>query len=57
MNELDETNNDWTEGPIIVEAPGYGFLGLQTPCTGTTCNKTRHDAPGLAVHERLDAGG
>ena len=42
MNELDETNNHWTEGPIIVEAPqsGYGFLGLQTPCTGMTCSKT-----------------
>jgi hypothetical protein len=40
VNELDETNNHWTEGPVIVEAPGYGFLGLQSPCTGTTCNKT-----------------
>ena len=40
VNELDETNNHWTEGPIVVEAPGYGFLGLQTPCTGTTCDKT-----------------
>ena len=42
VNELDETNNHWTEGPIIVEAPqsGYGFLGLQTPCTGMTCSKT-----------------
>ena len=40
VNELDETNNDWREGPIVVEAPGYGFLGLQTPCTGTTCDKT-----------------
>jgi hypothetical protein len=40
VNELDETNNDWTEGPIIVEAPGYGFLGLQTPCSGTTCDKS-----------------
>ena len=40
VNELDETNNHWTEGPIIVEAPGYGFLGLQTPCSGTTCSKT-----------------
>ena len=40
VNELDETNNDWREGPIVVEAPGYGFLGLQTPCTGTTCTKT-----------------
>jgi hypothetical protein len=40
VNELDETNNSWTEGPIVVEAPGYGFLGLQTPCDGTTCDKT-----------------
>jgi len=40
VNELDETNNHWTEGPITVEATGYGFLGLQTPCTGTTCDKT-----------------
>jgi hypothetical protein len=40
VNELDETNNDWTEGPIIVDAPGWGFLGLQTPCSGTTCTKT-----------------
>jgi hypothetical protein len=40
VNELDETNNSWTEGPIIVDAPGYGFLGLQTPCTGMTCIKT-----------------
>jgi hypothetical protein len=40
VNELDETNNDWTEGPITVEAPGYGFLGLQTPCAGTACDKT-----------------
>jgi hypothetical protein len=40
VNELDETNNDWTEGPIIVESPGYGFLGLQTPCDGDTCDKT-----------------
>jgi hypothetical protein len=40
VNELDETNNHWTEGPVIVEAPGYGFLGLQSPCTGTTCDKT-----------------
>jgi hypothetical protein len=40
VNELDETNNSWSEGPIIVDAPGYGFLGLQTPCTGTTCTKT-----------------
>ena len=42
VNELDETNNSWTEGPIIVEAPqaeGYGFLGLQEPCTGMTCDK------------------
>jgi hypothetical protein len=42
VNELDETNNHWTEGPIVVEAPGYGFgfLGLQTPCSGMTCDKT-----------------
>jgi hypothetical protein len=40
VNELDETNNHWTEGPIIVESPGYGFLGLQTPCDGQTCDKT-----------------
>jgi hypothetical protein len=40
VNELDETNNHWTEGPITVEAPGYGFLGLQTPCSGMTCDKT-----------------
>ncbi len=40
VNELDETNNSWTEGPIIVEAPGYGFLGLQTPCDGQTCDKS-----------------
>jgi hypothetical protein len=40
VNELDETNNHWTEGPIIVEAPGYGFLGLQSPCSGMTCDKT-----------------
>jgi len=40
VNELDETNNHWTQGPIIVEAPGYGFLGLQTPCTGMTCDKS-----------------
>jgi hypothetical protein len=40
VNELDETNNSWTEGPIVVESPGYGFLGLQTPCDGTTCDKT-----------------
>jgi hypothetical protein len=40
VNELDETNNHWTEGPIIVEAPGYGFLGLQTPCAGMICDKT-----------------
>jgi hypothetical protein len=40
VNELDETNNSWTEGPIIVDAPGWGFLGLQTPCSGTTCTKT-----------------
>jgi hypothetical protein len=40
VNELDETNNHWTEGPIIVESPGYGFLGLQTPCEGQTCDKT-----------------
>jgi hypothetical protein len=40
VNELDETNNHWTEGPIIVESPGYGFLGLQTPCSGTTCDKS-----------------
>ncbi len=42
VNELDETNNSWTQGPIIVEAPqaeGYGFLGLQEPCTGMTCDK------------------
>jgi hypothetical protein len=40
VNELDEFNNDWSDGPITVDAPGYGFLGLQTPCTGMTCNKT-----------------
>jgi hypothetical protein len=40
VNELDETNNSWTEGPIVVESPGYGFLGLQTPCDGDTCDKT-----------------
>jgi hypothetical protein len=40
VNELDETNNSWTEGPIIVDPPGYGFLGLQTPCSGTTCSKS-----------------
>jgi hypothetical protein len=40
VNELNEFNNDWSDGPITVDAPGYGFLGLQTPCTGMTCNKT-----------------
>jgi hypothetical protein len=40
VNELDEGNNHWSFGPIVVQAPGYGFLGLQTPCSGTTCDKT-----------------
>jgi hypothetical protein len=40
VNELDESNNDWTSSAITVLPPGYGFLGLQTPCSGTTCTKT-----------------
>lgn len=40
VNELDETNNDWTEGPITVVAPAYQSLGLQSPCSGFTCDKT-----------------
>ena len=36
---------------------GYGFLGLQTPCSGLHVRQDGHDAPGLAVHEWIAAGG
>jgi len=40
VSELDEDNNIVQGGPVIVRAPSFGFLGLQTPCTGMTCDKT-----------------
>ncbi len=39
VSELNEDNNIIQGGPITVQAPGYGFLGLQTPCSGTSCTK------------------
>ena len=40
VSELDEENNIIQGGPITVLAPGYGITGLQTPCSGMTCDKT-----------------
>jgi hypothetical protein len=40
VSELNEDNNIVQGGPITVRASGYGFLGLQTPCSGMTCTKT-----------------
>jgi hypothetical protein len=40
VSELNEDNNIVQGGPITVRVPGYGFLGLQTPCGGMTCTKT-----------------
>ncbi len=35
VNELDETNNHWTEGPIIVEAPAAtGSSACRRPAPG-----------------------
>lgn len=35
--ESNENNNVGSAGPITVLHSLYGFLGLQTPCTGLTC--------------------
>jgi len=40
VSELNEENNIVQGGPIVVRAPGLAFLGLQTPCSGMTCDKT-----------------
>ncbi len=40
VSELNEDNNIVQGGPITVRAAGFGFLGLQTPCSGFTCDKT-----------------
>ena len=40
VSELNEDNNIMRGGPVSVLAPVYGFLGLQTPCSGMTCDKT-----------------
>ena len=40
VSELNEDNNIVQGGPVIVRAPSFGFLGLQTPCSGMTCDKT-----------------
>ena len=40
VSELNEDNNMVQGGPITVRAPYLSFLGLQTPCSGMTCDKT-----------------
>jgi hypothetical protein len=37
VNEISETNNVTAMSLVVSKAPPYGFLGLQTPCSGLTC--------------------
>jgi hypothetical protein len=50
VSEFDESNNILQGGPITVTAPGYGFIGLQTPCNvgQMTCTKNGAGAVPIA---------
>jgi hypothetical protein len=40
VSELNEDDNIVQGGPITVRQGGYGTLGLQSPCSATSCDKT-----------------
>jgi hypothetical protein len=55
VNELNEDNNIIQGGPITVLAPGYvGIIGLFSPCSGLSCQKSAGSAMPLAFQLTLD---
>ena len=55
VNELNEDNNIIQGGPITVVAAGYtGIIGLFSPCSGLSCQKSAGSALPIAFQLTLD---
>ena len=55
VNELDETNNSWTEGPIVVESSGVRIPRPADALRRDDVRQERRGRPRLAVHRWLGA--